>query len=58
MKSLSLHKLMMLFVLIFSGVIILAAAFYISSTINNFNSEKIQIENNASRVVNELQKMF
>lgn len=57
MKNLSLHKLMKLFVAIFSGIIILAAAFYIAATINNFSSENSQIQNSAViRVSVELQK--
>ncbi|WP_297817138.1 sensor histidine kinase [uncultured Lactobacillus sp.] len=57
MKNLSLHKLMKLFVAIFSGIIILAAAVYTATTINNFNSENAQIQSSAAnRVSIELQK--
>lgn len=57
MKKFSLRKLMKLFVAIFSGIIILAATFYIMATINNFKSETTQIQNSAvSRVSTEVQK--
>ncbi len=56
MSRLSLHKLIKLFILTLSGIILIATIFYVTATVNSFNSEKLQVQNNvSSQVTSELQ---